>query len=83
MIKTKVFYTFAFQTFEARMAELVDALVSNTSGSNAVPVRSRRRVLFQTYKALTYNNVEAFLFVVTMKGKMLVCLQIQKSLLIL
>jgi hypothetical protein len=32
---------------------------------------------------LTYNNVEAFLFVVTMKGKMLVCLQIQKSLLIL
>ena len=29
----------------ARMAELVDALVSNTSGSNAVPVRSRLRVL--------------------------------------
>jgi hypothetical protein len=28
----------------ARMAELVDALVSNTSGSNAVPVRSRLRV---------------------------------------
>jgi hypothetical protein len=27
------------------MAELVDALVSNTSGSNAVPVRSRLRVL--------------------------------------
>ncbi len=26
------------------MAELVDALVSNTSGSNAVPVRSRLRV---------------------------------------
>ncbi len=25
------------------MAELVDALVSNTSGSNAVPVRSRLR----------------------------------------
>ena len=28
----------------ARMAELVDALVSNTSGSNTVPVRSRLRV---------------------------------------
>ncbi len=27
------------------MAELVDALVSNTSGSNTVPVRSRLRVL--------------------------------------
>ena len=30
------------------MAELVDALVSNTSGSNAVPVRSRLRVLKQS-----------------------------------
>ncbi len=29
----------------ARVAELVDALVSNTSGSNAVPVRPRPRVL--------------------------------------
>ena len=28
----------------ARMAELVDALVSNTNGSNTVPVRSRLRV---------------------------------------
>ena len=28
----------------ARMAELVDALVSNTSDSNIVPVRSRLRV---------------------------------------
>jgi hypothetical protein len=51
------------QDFFARMAELVDALVSNTSGSNAVPVRSRLRVLFQTYKALIHNNIEAFLFV--------------------
>jgi hypothetical protein len=32
------------KTMLARMAELVDALVSNTSGSNAVPVRSRLRV---------------------------------------
>ena len=32
----------------ARMAELVDALVSNTSGSNAVPVRSRLRVQYQS-----------------------------------
>ena len=29
----------------ARVAELVDALVSNTSGSDTVPVRSRPRVL--------------------------------------
>jgi hypothetical protein len=50
-------------TVPARMAELVDALVSNTSGSNAVPVRSRLRVLFKTNKALIYNNIEAFLLV--------------------
>ncbi len=31
----------------ARMAELVDALVSNTSGRKAVPVRPRLRVLPQ------------------------------------
>ena len=30
------------------MAELVDELVSNTSGSNAVPVRFRLRVLKQS-----------------------------------
>jgi hypothetical protein len=47
----------------ARMAELVDALVSNTSGSNAVPVRSRLRVLFRTQKALITNHIEALLFV--------------------
>ena len=47
------------------MAELVDALVSNTSGSNAVPVRPRLRVLFQTNKALMHYNIEAFLFVTT------------------
>ena len=44
------------------MAELVDALVSNTSGSNAVPVRSRLRVLFKTQKALIHNYIEASLF---------------------
>ena len=32
----------------ARMAELVDALVSNTSSCKAVPVRSRLRVPFKT-----------------------------------
>jgi hypothetical protein len=32
------------QLGEARMAELVDALVSNTSGRKAVPVRPRLRV---------------------------------------
>ncbi len=36
------------QDLHARMAELVDALVSNTSGSNAVPVRSRLRVQYQS-----------------------------------
>jgi hypothetical protein len=35
---------FILNYFDARMAELVDALVSNTSGSNTVPVRSRLRV---------------------------------------
>jgi hypothetical protein len=44
------------------MAELVDALVSNTSGSNAVPVRSRLRVLFKTQKALINQDIEALLF---------------------
>jgi hypothetical protein len=57
--KIKVFSIFASLFFDnmttrlarlarhinARMAELVDALVSNTSGRNAVPVRSRLRVL--------------------------------------
>jgi hypothetical protein len=38
---------FILNYFDARMAELVDALVSNTSGSNAVPVRSRLRVQHQ------------------------------------
>jgi hypothetical protein len=32
--------------FIARVAELVDALVSNTNDSNIVPVRSRPRVRF-------------------------------------
>ena len=45
------------------MAELVDALVSNTSGSNAVPVRSRLRVLFKKQKALINKDIEAFLCV--------------------
>ena len=35
----------ALFTRNARMAESVDALVSNTSGRKAVPVRSRLRVL--------------------------------------
>jgi hypothetical protein len=46
--KIKVFSIFAVLSLEARMAELVDALVSNTSGSNAVPVRSRLRVLLKS-----------------------------------
>jgi hypothetical protein len=47
------------------MAELVDALVSNTSSSNAVPVRSRLRVLIKTNKALINIYIEAFLFAAT------------------
>ncbi len=39
------------------MAELVDALVSNTSGSDAVPVRSRLRVL---QKPLTQQMLRGF-----------------------
>lgn len=42
--KDKSFLYFRSPVYYARMAELVDALVSNTSGSNAVPVRSRLRV---------------------------------------
>ena len=45
------------------MAELVDALVSNTSGSNTVPVRSRLRVQTEITKALITDVIEAFLFV--------------------
>ena len=45
----------------ARMAELVDALVSNTSGSNAVPVRSRLRVQIQTTKALINDRSRCFM----------------------
>ena len=40
------------------MAELVDALVSNTSGSDAVPVRSRLRVL----QSSQVTDPGAFLF---------------------
>jgi hypothetical protein len=53
--KIKVFYIFAVLLINARMAELVDALVSNTSGSNAVPVRSRLRVQ-------TLSSERVFLF---------------------
>jgi hypothetical protein len=41
----------------ARMAELVDALVSNTSGSNAVPVRSRLRVLKQSERVSDHSRI--------------------------
>ena len=43
-------FLFSQSNYTARMAELVDALVSNTSGSNAVPVRSRLRVHLQKEK---------------------------------
>ena len=38
--------TFAFTFGNAQMAELVDALVSNTSGFTSMPVRSRLWVRF-------------------------------------
>ncbi len=43
------------------MAELVDALVSNTNGRNTVPVRSRLRVL---QRATEINKNYLWLFVV-------------------
>ncbi len=46
----------------ARMAELVDALVSNTSGSDAVPVRSRLRVQ-KRKKQIFYLILPFFSFV--------------------
>ena len=47
----------------ARMAELVDALVSNTSGSDAVPVRSRLRV--QKRKKQIFDLILPFFAFVT------------------
>lgn len=46
----------------ARMAESVDALVSNTNDSNVVPVRPRLRVLFRNVNDLTIKSL-AFLVV--------------------
>ena len=43
---------FALATREALMAELVDALVSNTNGVKPVPVRSRLRAQNQRDKLL-------------------------------
>ena len=45
----------------ARMAESVDALVSNTSGRKAVPVRPRLRVLIAKRKALIHKEMQGFL----------------------
>ena len=49
-------------TKNARMAESVDALVSNTSGRKAVPVRSRLRVQTQKRKALIHKELQGFYF---------------------
>lgn len=46
----------------ARMAESVDALVSNTNDSNVVPVRPRLRVLSRSAKSLINNVLALFLF---------------------
>ena len=45
----------------ARMAESVDALVSNTNDSNVVPVRPRLRVLFINANDLIVKSL-AFIF---------------------
>ena len=42
------------------MAELVDALVSNTSGVKPVPVRSRLRVLIRS--SLNYQGTFLFFY---------------------
>lgn len=44
----------------ARMAESVDALVSNTNDSNVVPVRSRLRVLFKNANDLIVKSLAFF-----------------------
>ena len=46
---------------DARMAELVDALVSNTNDSNVVPVRSRLRVLFKKPQMTYKQSFEVFI----------------------
>ena len=46
----------------ARMAELVDALVSNTSELTLVPVRPRLRVLFENGNPCKLRLYEGFLF---------------------
>jgi hypothetical protein len=46
----------------ARMAELVDALVSNTSGRKAVPVRSRLRVRFINAKSFRNKDLAFFFY---------------------
>ena len=43
------------------MAELVDALVSNTNDSNVVPVRSRLRVLFKKPQMTYKQSFEVFI----------------------
>ncbi len=44
------------------MAELVDALVSNTSGFTSMPVRSRLWVLFKNLNDLIYKLLRFFIF---------------------
>ena len=46
----------------ARMAESVDALVSNTNGRKAVSVRSRLRVRSKTPKELKNNSLGVLIF---------------------
>ena len=43
---------------EARMAESVDALVSNTSGREAVPVRPRLRVQISKFFEIVFGSID-------------------------
>lgn len=49
-------------TAPARMAESVDALVSNTNDSNVVPVRPRLRVLLENLKWFISNHLRFLLY---------------------
>jgi hypothetical protein len=67
-------YNFSINTYNARVAELVDALGSGPSRSNPVGVRVSSRAIFYYLDALLtfykickfYNNIRDFLFSLSM-----------------
>jgi hypothetical protein len=60
LLKENICISSHLKIFHARMAELVDALVSNTSELTLVPVRSRLRV--QVTKEVVRQTNNLFLF---------------------